>query len=335
MPQLATSPITLATIRRAELRLAPLVRRTPLIECSDALQARGIAGRWWLKLESLQHGGAFKFRGVNARFTKWIEDQDLPEGVVTFSSGNHGLAVANAAKRYGVQAAICVPETIPAAKFDAMRIAGARVIRAGLTSAHRRTAALEVEARQGYRLIEPFDDIEVIAGQGTIALEVLSELQDLTDFVVPVGGGGLFTGTAIAFRELAPRVRMHAVEPEGCDSFARSARAGKRIELDPAPSLADGLRPVAPGALIVECGLPLAFGLHSVDDHDLIEAMRFLQHPLHVVAEPSGAAPLAALLAGRVPTDRDTRGVLVISGGNTDWAKLAHRLWPRTYLPLE
>ncbi|MBL8900306.1 MAG: pyridoxal-phosphate dependent enzyme [Planctomycetes bacterium] len=334
MPQLAVSPVTLETIRNARQRIASVTRRTPLLEVTEPLAAKGIPGRWFLKLECLQHGGAFKFRGVHARLSKWTEEGDLPQGVVTFSSGNHGLAVANASKRYGIQAVICVPETVPQAKFEAMRAAGARVIRAGLTSAHRRAAALEVERRQGFRLIEPFDDVEVISGQGTIALEVLEELPELTDFVVPVGGGGLFTGTGVAFRSLAPRVRMHAVEPEGCDSFARSARAGRRVEIDPAPSLADGLRPVAPGALIVEIGLPLAFGLHAVDDQELLDAMRFLQHPLHVVAEPSGAAPMAALLSGRLPADERTVGVLVISGGNTDWSKLAHRLWPRTTLPL-
>lgn len=308
-------------------RIQRRIRHTPMLEITEALVGRGIAGRWWIKVESLQVGGAFKIRGALARLTAWMESGELPVGLVTYSSGNHGLAVTLAARDLGLPVAVAVPETIPRAKLDGLEQHGAEVVLAGTTSAHRREAAHAFAAHRGYSLVEPFDDPMIVAGQGTMALEMLDDLPEITDCVVPVGGGGLLAGVGMALDSLKPDVRLHAVEPEGCDSFRQSRARTACVHIEPGASLADGLRPTAPGEVPFAIANPLVHACHVVNDDHLLTAMRFLQHPLHLVAEPSGAATLAALLAGSIATDPTTRGVLVLSGGNCDWVRLARHLW--------
>jgi threonine dehydratase len=313
------SPQGIADVRAAAQRLRGLVVRTPVIRC-PALDA--IAGcELWLKAENLQRIGAFKARGALHAAGR-LAPEVRARGLVTFSSGNHAQAVALAAREFGVAATIAMPVDAPKVKLAAVRALGAEVVLAGTTSDHRKVVALEIAERTGAFVIPPFDHPHIVAGAGTAALELHEDAAAqgvaLDVVLVPVGGGGLLAGTCIA--SAAYGVAVHSVEPIGCDAMAASLEAGQRVTVEPAPTLADGLKPTQVGALNFAIAREHVRGSHRVDDEELARALVRLLLAAKVLVEPSGAAALAVALRRGFPGKRV--GV-ILSGGNVDPALVA------------
>ena len=304
-----------AAVRAAAVRLAGQVRRTPVLS-AEALDA-GAGATVWLKAENLQHIGAFKARGALHAIGR-LDPALRARGVITYSSGNHAQAVALAARRHGVRAEIAMPVDAPAVKVQSVQALGARITFAGTTSADRRAAALAIQAETGGCLIEPFDDADVIAGQGTATLELIEQVAEagggpLDAILVPVGGGGLVAGACLA--ALGSGTRIYAVEPLGCDAMGQSIAAGHRVAVPPAPSLADGLRPVQVGERNFAIAAEHLAGALVVTDDEIGRALVRLLFVAKVLVEPSGAAALAAALRGDLPGAPRNIGV-ILSGGN-------------------
>jgi len=315
--------VTIETIRAARTRIEGRVRRTPVLE-NETLNALAHA-RLFFKCENFQEGGAFKARGAtNAIFS--LSDEALRSGVVTHSSGNHGAAVARAARLRGVRAQVVMPENSSAAKFEAVRGFGGEIVLCAPTIAAREAAAARIAAQTGAVFIHPYDDPRVIAGQGTIALELLEDVPQLNWLLLPVGGGGLASGVATAAKAMLPSIRVVAVEPLGADDAQRSYASGKLVPAQAANTIADGLR----GALSERTlGLIRAYvdDVVTVDEPAIVRAMRMLWQHLKIVVEASSAVPYAAVLERRVDV-RDARVGIILTGGNVDldalpWARAA------------
>ncbi len=264
-----------------------------------------------LKLESLQVTGSFKPRGA---FNHILRHRDrCRQGVVTASSGNHGQAVAYAARSLGLPAVVVVPEDVVAVKERSIRAWGAEVVRCGRTTADRIAAALDLAQIRGLHYVPPFDDPDVIAGQGTVGLEILTQFPAVRTVAVPCGGGGLLSGVAVAVKNLRPDVQVVAVEPEGAACFFASWKAGRRVRLNRVQTVADGLRAVEPGELTWRCASQFVDRFVTVTDVEIQRTVVRLLEVAKVVAEPSGAAAVAYCL--REPSE----GTLaVVSGGNLD-----------------
>jgi threonine dehydratase len=307
--------IALEDVRGAADRIAGLAHRTPLLRSRtlDALVGAPVA----LKAENLQRVGAFKFRGACNAVAAL-----RPEGVCSVSSGNHAQALALAAREHGARATILMPADAPASKRAATEGYGAEVIEFDRYTEDREALVGELAAERGLTLVHPYDEPLVMAGQGTVGLELAADLDDLDVVVVPVGGGGLISGVATAIKALAPQARVVGVEPEAGDDTARSLRAGERVTVQVRPTIADGQQVDTPGELTWEVIRALVDDVVTVSDAEIVAAMRLLFERVKVVAEPSGASALAALLAGRV-TLRGGTVAVVISGGNVDAARFA------------
>ncbi len=321
----ADSPdlVDLDRIRAAAARIAGVAVRTPLLRWDDRTE---------LKPESLQPVGAFKMRGAYAKLTS-LSPEARAAGVVTYSSGNHAQAVARSARLLGVPAVIVMPENAPAVKVAGVERDGARIVRCGPGSDERRRIAQELAAEHGYAIIPPFDDAEIIAGQGTAGLEIADDRPDVTSVLVPIGGGGLIAGIAAAINALAPGARVIGVEPEDAADARDSLARGEIVSWPPertGRTIADGLRVSALGALPFAHIRALVDEVVTVSDDELRAAMRQLATRARLVVEPSGAAAMAAHLFGHVPQpDGDDRRVIVISGGNVDPVLLADVLGAR------
>lgn len=278
----------------------------------------------WLKLENRQTIGAFKVRGAFNAIRK-LPDAERRRGVITFSSGNHGQAVAFAAQRFGVRAVIVMPETAPAVKVQGVQRWGGEVVYAGRTSEDRRLAALDIARREGLAVIPPFDHPDVVAGQATVALEIAEQLPDVATVVVPVGGGGLISGVVRGLGAARSRARVVGVEPAGAPKLTRSLAAGRPVTLERTASIADGLITLSVGHipfdLLREHADRLA-GVVTVEDDSIRDAVHFLHRECDLVVEPSGAATTAALRSGALEPYRRPPLVLVVSGGNVDPALL-------------
>lgn len=300
---------TLQDVLDAERRIAPYVSRTPLVRMWDA--------GTYLKLESLQVTGSFKSRGA---FHHLLRHRDAcGNGVVTASSGNHGQAVAYAARELGLRATVVVPEDVVHVKAEAIERFGAEVVRHGLTTADRMALALRLAGERGLHYAHPYDDPDVITGQGTIGLEILNQFPEVEVVYVPCGGGGLISGVSLAIKMLRPDVRVVGVEPEGAACFYASWKAGGRVRLDRVDTIADGLRAVAPGELTWACASRYVDEFVTVTEADIWAAMRRLLLEGKILAEPSGAvAPAAAFRASK-----SRRATAVVSGGNVDPSLLA------------
>lgn len=310
---MATDDVTLDAILVARRRIAGLVRHTPVL--ASPLIDADCGARLHFKCENLQEMGAFKTRGAsNAVFIR--PDAGLRAGVVTHSSGNHGAAVARAARLRGVPARIVMPHNSSAAKFAAVRAYGGEIIRCEPTVAAREAEAARIVAETGALFVHPYDDPDVIAGQGTVAVEMLEQVPQLQWLLCPIGGGGLTSGIAIATKSLRPDVQVVAVEPAGADDAWRSWTAGELQPPAPAITIADGLR----GALS-----PRTFAIvreHvdrivTVEERAIIAAMRELWQRLHIVVEPSSAVAFAAVRERLLPV-ADTDVGIVLTGGNVD-----------------
>ncbi|GAA1263538.1 threonine/serine dehydratase [Saccharothrix xinjiangensis] len=302
--------VTLADIRAAAALIAPAVVRTPLLRFDEGL---------WLKPEGLQPVGAFKVRGAYHALARLPEDVRA-RGVVAYSSGNHAQAVAYAAKLFGVPATVVVPDTTPRVKVEATRSHGAEVVE--VPPAERESRAHELAASLGATLVPPFDHPDVIAGQGTIGLELVADLPDVATVLVPVSGGGLISGVAAAVKALSPATRVVGVEPELAGDTAASFRARTLTgwpAADRARTVADGLR-AEPSPLTFAHVLAHVDDVVTVPEDAIADAVRRLAFRSRLVVEPSGAVPLAAYLASPTP-----RTAAIVSGGNVD---------PATFLTL-
>src|SRR5262245_13469269 len=316
-------PLGIEDVRAAAARIHGRVHRTPLLR-SRSIDA--IAGRALLfKAENLQRGGAFKARGATNHVARACEGLEKPRGVVTYSSGNHAQGVAIAAGAFGLPCAVVMPQDAPKAKVEATRGYGAEVLFRGRTSEERRGLAQEVLQERGYRMVPPFDDPDIVAGQGTVGLEILEEVPDVGAIVVPVGGGGLIAGVALAAKALKLGIRVFGVEPEAADGLRRSLEAGRVVTIRPGETIADGLKPVAPGDMPFDIARKLVEKVVTVTDAEIVRAVRLLAERMKILVEPSGAAALAALLAGKVPSIWGETAV-VLSGGNVDPAVFARIL---------
>ncbi|HEX7328447.1 MAG TPA: pyridoxal-phosphate dependent enzyme [Casimicrobiaceae bacterium] len=301
----------LAAIREAQRRIAGLVHHTPVLTSASIDAETGASLHF--KAEHLQKIGAFKARGAcNAVFS--LDEAEAARGVVTHSSGNHGAALAYAAARRGIPAWVVMPENAPAIKQANVRRFGATVRLCAPTVAAREAACAEVARESGATLIHPFDDPRVIAGQGTVALELIDDVTDLDAVIAPCGGGGLLSGTAIAVRAAAPGIRVFGAEPVNADDAARSFASGRVEALAPTVTIADGLRTtLSPRTLAA-----LRAGVEAIvtcSEEAIVAAMRMLFERMKQVVEPSGAVPLACLLEHRARFAGMRVGV-VISGGN-------------------
>lgn len=310
---------TVADIRDAARRLSGVAVRTPLLE-SPLLNAR-LGGRLLVKAEPLQRTGSFKFRGAYNRIAL-IPEADRSKGVVAVSSGNHAQGVAAAARLFGLAATVVMPDDAPAIKRANTEALGATVIPCDRYRDDRNAMVQEIAERTGATLVKPYDDPGIIAGQGTIGLEIAEQTAEIgvrADAVlVCCGGGGLVSGTALALSETAPGVPVWCVEPADFDDTRRSLTAGERLGNAPeARSICDALLSPMPGELTFALNRRLLAGGLAVDDDEVRYAMRVAFESLKLVVEPGGAVAIAAALAGRIPTAGRTT-VVVASGGNVD-----------------
>ena len=310
--------ITLRELEEAAARIAPVAVRTPLLPFDHASELLG--ADVWLKPELLQRSGAFKFRGAY-NFLARLSDEDRRRGVVAPSSGNHAQAVAMAARMFGVPAVVVMPTTVTPAKRAGAERLGARIELAGTTTQDRWERALELVEREGLTMVPPYDHPWIIAGQGTVGLEIAEDLPDVGTVLVPVGGGGLSAGTAAAIKLRAPGARVVGVEPAGAAKLTRARAAGRPVRLDATAGLADGLLAVAVGDLPFAHHEAYVDDVVTVEDGALRGAMRVLFDRMKLVVEPSGAITVAALFE-RIVTPRG-RTVAVLSGGNIEWSGVA------------
>lgn len=317
----STTLVTLDDLRDAARLLHGVAVRTPLL--ADELLSERLAVPVRLKPEMLQRGGAFKLRGAYTYLAK-LDPATRARGVIAPSSGNHAQAVALAARLFGVTSTVVMPTTVSPAKRAGAERLGARIELAGTTTRDRWDRAVEIARAEGSTLVPPYDDATIVAGQGTAGLELVEDFPEVETVIVPVGGGGMSAGVATAVKLLRPEARVIGVEPAGAPKLTRARDAGRPVTLDRTKSIADGL-------LAVEIGqIPFAHHERYVDDVVVVEdgalprAMRHLLDRMKVVAEPSGAITVAALLEGLVKPAGAT--VAVLSGGNIEWAGLRELL---------
>ncbi len=302
------SPPDLHDIIDASRRISGVASRTPLIE-SPALSKR-FGREVYLKLECFQPIRVFKIRGAYNKVSRVSS-----VSVVAASSGNHGIAVAYSARLLGKKCTVVVPETAVAEKVKVIAELGAKVVKYGRFSDEREAKAKEI-ASHGNAFVHPFDDPDVIAGQGTCGLEMVEQLSEFDSVVVPVGGGGLISGISIAVKSSRPSVKVFGVEPAGAAKLSASLGAGRRVSIEAPKSIADGLLPNSVGQIAFEVCRKNVDGTFKVTEEQIMEAMRLMISEAHVIPEPSGAAPLAALLTKRNVSRLGRRVVLVVSGGN-------------------
>jgi threonine dehydratase len=318
------APPTIADIEEAASRLAGLAVHTPLLECPAADAACG--GKVLIKAEMLQRTGSFKFRGAYNCISR-LPTAEREKGVVAFSSGNHAQAVAAVSSLFGIAATIVMPADAPSIKIDATRDYGAQVVLYDRFTESREDIAATLVENQGLTLIPPFDHPLIIAGQGTVGLEIAEEMaargQTPDQTLVPCGGGGLISGIATAVTSKFPDSAVHAVEPKGFDDTGRSLVSGNRESADrDARSICDALLVPTPGELTFPINQRLLAGGVSVSDDQVRHAMAFAFRHLKLVAEPGGAIALAAVLGGMVNCESKTT-IVVMSGGNVDPAMFA------------
>lgn len=309
-------PIPLEDILNAQGRITPLIRRTPLLACEDKLGDSSLNAK--LKLENLQVTGSFKIRGATNKMLT-LSELERNRGVVTVSSGNHGRAVSYAAKQLGIRAVVCLPKTVPQNKISAIRDLGAEVIIQGRTYDEADGYAHELQMKENLTFVHPFDDPAVIAGQGTIGLELLEDYPEIDTVVVPLSGGGLISGIALALKSHKPEIRTIGVTMERGPAMVESLKAGRIVDIVEEPTIAD--------ALAGGIGLDNRFTFRMVrelmdeavlvSEDEIARAMTFALERNHLVIEGGGAVGLAAILGNRV-RNLGQHVAIVISGGNVE-----------------
>ncbi len=309
----AATTLTLADIRAAHARIADKIHRTPVLTSAtlDAI----CGGQLFFKCENFQKIGAFKARGAaNAVFS--LTDAEAARGVATHSSGNHAAALARAARLRGIPAHIVMPSNAPKTKVESVRRNGGIVVFCEPTLVAREAACAKIIADTGARLVHPFNDYAVMAGQGTATLELLEQAPNLDIIIAPVGGGGLLCGTAVAAKGTRPGIRVIAAEPAAADDAARSFAAGHIIPLDKTTTIADGLR-----TSLGERNFPLiqqhVDGVVTVSEENIVAAMRRIWEVLKIIIEPSCAVPYAAIMENKIDVTGQRVGI-ILTGGNVD-----------------
>jgi threonine dehydratase len=308
----------LERIRDAARVVAAHVRRTPNVYSYTFSESAGCDV--YLKLENLQRTGSFKMRGALNKIES-LSPAERARGLVAASAGNHAQGVALAAKLAGSRATIVMPESTPLVKIQRTESYGAEVVLSGATYDDAQEKAREIASERGATLVHPFDDPSIIFGQGTVGLEVLEELDDLDTIVVPVGGGGLIAGIALAVKAQAPRVRIVGVQAAGSASMVRSIEAGRKITLEHPDTIADGIRVGTPGDLTLEVARRHVDEWVTVDEREIADAVAQTMEKSKVVAETAGVAAIAAVIAGKVRGGK--RVCAIVSGGNIDLNLLA------------
>ena len=313
--------VSLDDIRAAQNLLHGIAVRTPLVEWTGATDRRKL----YLKLENLQPIGAFKLRGAYNKVAS-LSDEERHRGVISYSSGNQAQGVAYAARALGVKAIIVMPGNAPKNKLDATAALGAKIVIVGPSSEERRLRAEELAAEHGYAIVPPYNDEKIIAGQGTVGLEILEDLPDVETVLVPVGGGGLISGISAAIKLRNPKVKVIGVEPELAADARASLRAGRIVSFaaeQVSQTLADGLRTQSIGAINFEHIRAYVDDIVSVTEDEIREALRALSANAKTLAEPSGAVAVAAFLFHADELPKTKINVAVISGGNIDPKLLA------------
>ena len=308
-----SATLTLADIRAAHARIADKIHRTPVLTSAtlDAL----CGAQLFFKCENFQKIGAFKARGAtNAVFA--LTEAEAANGVATHSSGNHAAALARAARLRGIPAHIVMPSNAPKTKIESVRRNGGIIVFCEPTLVAREAACAKIIAETGARLVHPFDDYAVMAGQGTATLELLEQAPDLDLIIVPVGGGGLLCGTAVAAKGARPGIRVIAAEPAGADDAARSVAAGRLIPLEQAATIADGLR-TSLSARTFPLIQQHVDGIVTVSEESIVAAMRRIWDVLKIIIEPSCAVPYAAILEQKIDVSGKRVGI-ILTGGNVD-----------------
>lgn len=314
---------TEADVEAAARRLAGHALRTPVVRCAE-LDERLQAASVYLKCETAQRTGSFKFRGAFNALSR-LDDAARARGVVAFSSGNHAQAVALAARELGMTASIVMPADAPAGKMQATRAHGALVFTYDRYRENREEIAARIAAERGAALLPPFDHPDIIAGQGTVALELFEEVGTLDDLYVCLGGGGLLAGTLLAARARSPACRVYGVEPETGNDAQRSLREGRRVRIEVPRTIADGAQTQSVGELTFEIIRRHVTDILTVTDAELVETMRWLADRLDLRAEPTGCLGLAAALAAGTRLAGRRVGV-ILSGGNVDPERFAELL---------
>jgi threonine dehydratase len=312
------SDVSPVMVRDAEARIRSLVRRTPVFSSTSVNRAAGVEVHF--KCENLQRGGAFKVRGAFNLILS-IPAEDLPRGVVAFSSGNHAQAVAIAAAYVGATAIIVMPADAPRGKLEATRNRGARVVTYDRRSESREAIAGQILKETGATLVPPFDHPLIIAGQGTAALELLEAIPELDALVAPIGGGGLLAGCATIAKAIHPAIRIFGAEPERANDTFLSFKAGRPVEIPIPDTIADGLRAPRPGTLTFPILQRHVEQVVLVSEDEIRDTVKFLLTRMKLLVEPSGAVAAAAVLHHKLPKDLHSVGV-ILSGGNMDFEGL-------------
>jgi threonine dehydratase len=319
----AKTPPTIDDVRAAAARIAPHIHNTPLIGSHTLSELTGY--KLSFKCENLQKTGSFKPRGAVNRMAT-LDPEAADRGIITISAGNHAQGVAYAAARLGVEAVVVMPETAVASKVEAARSYGAECVLHG--DVHAAFEKLqELQQQRGLTLVHPFDDPMLIAGHGTVGLELLDKNCAPVDaVVVGIGGGGLIAGVATALEALSPQTRVFGVEPEGAATMTLALAAGSVVRLKDLDTIADGLAPPFVGELNLAIVERLVERVVTVTDVEIRAAMAVLLERLKLLVEPAGAAAMAALMNGRVPIEPGARVAVILSGGNVDVQRLAELL---------
>ena len=309
--------VGLDDVRAAAARLRSSIHRTPLLPNHSISEKAGFEVR--LKCENLQRAGSFKIRGAMNALLQLSQEQ-RNRGVVAFSSGNHAQGVALASRLLGIRATIVMPEGSVPTKVAATKAYGAEVVTSGVTAATRDTVAREIADKTGASVIPPFDDERIIAGQGTVGLEILEDWPDVENIVVPLGGGGLLSGVAVAATSLKPAVKVFGVEPRAGNDGEQSFRSGRIVTIEPPKTIADGARTLAIGARNFAIIRERVQDVVSVEDPVLLDALKFAMYRTKLVIEPTGALGIAAVLSRTLKLTGKT--AIVVSGGNLDFSLL-------------
>jgi threonine ammonia-lyase medium form len=323
MHKMQNNAVTFSDVQAAAARLHGQAHRTPIITSETFDQMAGC--RVYFKCENLQRAGAFKFRGAYNALSLLSAEQRT-RGVVAFSSGNHAQGLALAAKVLKVPAVVVMPSDAPPIKVEATRGYGAEVVLYDRLTGDREALARQLASERGLAVIPPFDHPHIIAGQGTAAMELFEDLPDLDVLLTPVGGGGLISGCATAAKAMRPGVRVIGVETEPANDAWQSLQTGKRVTIPVPDTIADGIRTTCLGAITFEIMQRLVEDIALVADAEVIEAMSFMLIRMKLLAEPTGAVAVAALMTRRVKGIEGKRVGVVVSGGNADPALLKHIL---------
>lgn len=306
--------VTLESIQKARAIIGDSIKKTPLVECPTLKEM--FKGRVYFKLENLQKTGSFKIRGALNRIAN-LSDEEKKNGVIASSAGNHAQGIALGATAQGIKSTIVMPETAPLAKIEATKHYGANVILHGQVYDDAYAKAREIEKNTGAVFLHPFDDEDVISGQGTIGLEILEEIPDMDIILVPIGGGGILSGIATAVKSINPNIKVIGVEAENAPSMTEALKKGECCDITTSSTIADGIAVRKVGCKTLELAKKYVDEIITVSEEEIANSILFLMEKSKVVAEGAGATALAAILAGKVECEGKNL-CAVISGGNID-----------------